>query len=230
MASITVPKFPDMDFRNDRELRHRRSEIGQTFQGKFKNVSDRSSKNHVYPRPDLIGIASYLNNPRSQKSRSNSPNFISTKLSPEQDIQENFIYLYDVTTTRRTLFSADQKGLSDFKRYKEDSKSSLIFLRGFPSRDWLNGLGELYEPAPELYRRHLEFQAFTSGARDYHLSSPLPSASARVFQLSMPTICSRNVDVTGYEPEDLSESTPGPWNPALGTKSWETYFYPIIIH
>lgn len=83
------------------------------------------------------------------------------------------------------------------------SGASLVFLRGLGSAPWLNLVGKIYEPNAELYRRHLEFPAFTSGSRDYFVSPSLPSASARALQLIVPTICTRNVGATGYEPEDL---------------------------
>lgn len=121
----------------------------------------------------------------------------------------------------------------------------------------------------------------------------------QVFQLTVPTICARNVGISGYEPEDLQQdrqegsdamtkyfkqlrnkakpgdsvvrgcivlskehyvvgqtisievgpqeggwrvivwldsgrdlfqSVEGPWNPAPGTRAWETYFFPVIVH
>lgn len=30
--------------------------------------------------------------------------------------------------------------------------------------------------------------------------------------------------------KDLSQSVPGPWNPRPGTRAWETYFFPVIVH
>jgi hypothetical protein len=127
----------------------------------------------------------------------------------------------------------------------------------------------------------------------------MPSSSARVFQLTISTICVRNVAGSPYEPEnlqearqleeealgryfkqlrtraqvadslvrkcllmskqeyfleqtvtieveppedawravvwldsgkDLSQGVEGPWSPRPGTRAWETYFFPVIVH
>lgn len=79
-------------------------------------------------------------------------------------------------------------------------------MRGYGSPKWLNTIGQKHRVDPELWRRHLEYPAFVFGGRDQHLSPSLPSSSARIFQMTIPTICSRNVGISGYEPEDLQEA------------------------
>ena len=85
-------------------------------------------------------------------------------------------------------------------------KASLLFLRGYASPEWLCAVGEKYSISPELYSRHLQHKAFTSGVRDMYSSPTLPSSSTRVFQLTLPTICTRNIGDYGYEPEDLQQA------------------------
>lgn len=146
----------------------------------------------------------------------------------------------------------------------------------------------------------MQFPPFALGDRDLYASPSLPSSSTRVFQLTISTICDRNVTGTPYEPEDLEDarrsevaaleayfrrlrseaqvtdswvrncllfsnreyileqtisievgpsqgdpwravvwldngtdlarSVEGPWSPRPNTRSWETFFYPIIVH
>ncbi|KAL1836175.1 hypothetical protein VTJ49DRAFT_5472 [Mycothermus thermophilus] len=68
---------------------------------------------------------------------------------------------------------------------------------------WLKAVDNKYDPSPELYRRHLDFALQN---RDYYTSPSLPSASARVFQLTISTICTRDIDALRCEPEDLANS------------------------
>lgn len=166
-------------------------------------MSDRSSRDHRYPRPDLSSLASYLTGPHPQRSRPSSPERSTPENESEDHETESFVCLYDISTASQKSFAASPKGLAKLAKHKPTSKPSLVFLRGFASPQWLNVLGELYNPTPEFYRRHLESQALNAESRDYFTSSPLPSASAMVCQLAIPTICTRNVDIAGYEPEDL---------------------------
>ncbi|KAK2591957.1 hypothetical protein QQS21_010363, partial [Conoideocrella luteorostrata] len=93
--------------------------------------------------------------------------------------------------------------LADFVAHSNPPSSSLLFLRGFASPQWLTTIGEKCRASPEFYRWHLAFPAFTYGFRDLYSSPLLPSSSARIFQLAIPTICSRNGGASGYEPENL---------------------------
>lgn len=216
----------------------------------------------------------------------------------EDDTANDFLLIHDMRCSSPACFAASPIGLANFAACEAPAGPSLLFLRGFASPQWLTAIGERHKPNPELYRRHLDFEAFTSGSRDLYSSPSLPSSSARVFQLTIPTICTRNVGAYGYEPEDLrvarrseseamtryfkqlrkakvadsvvrkclilskqeyvleqtitvevgppsdnwraiiwldsgkdlSQSLDGPWNPRPGTRSWETYFFPVIVH
>jgi CorA-like Mg2+ transporter protein len=133
-----------------------------------------------------------------------SPNI--TSVTSEENITDNFALIHDIATGNGTRFAASSTGLADFAAHNTSLESSLLFLRGFASPQWLTTIGETHRASPELYRRHLEFQAFTSRGRDLYSSPSLPSSSARVFQLTIPTICTRNFGVSGYEPEDLQQA------------------------
>ncbi|ORY18358.1 hypothetical protein BCR34DRAFT_582988 [Clohesyomyces aquaticus] len=123
----------------------------------------------------------------------------------DSDISEKFVYIHDIATGDHASFAASSYDRAEFSRHAPSAQSSLIFLRGLPSPQWLNVFGEIYDSSAELYRRHLAFQFPTPGGRDYIASPPLCSASARIFQLAIPTICTRNVGLSGNEMEDLQQ-------------------------
>ncbi|KAF4633456.1 hypothetical protein G7Y89_g4663 [Cudoniella acicularis] len=63
----------------------------------------------------------------------------------------------------------------------------LLFLRGFPSSDWLNTLGALYKVNPEFMRRHLDFLQSPL----YYDLPAMPSSSRNIFDLKITTIGTR---------------------------------------
>lgn len=81
-------------------------------------------------------------------------------------------------------------GLQSFKLRQppESNCCQLVFLRGFPSADWLNVLGASYRLDPEFMRRHLDFMQSPS----YYDLPPLPSSSGNILKLKITTICTRN--------------------------------------
>lgn len=267
------------------------------FKDGIDSLSKRSSKDHTYTRPDLSNLSHYLSDVSVHRFQPDHKSI--TPLTSQGNAANDFALIHDIKSGDTARFAASSTGLEQFAAHDAPPGSSLLFLRGFASPQWLNAVGETHHPSPEFYRRHLDFPAFTSGSRDLYSSPSLPSSSARVFQLTIPTICTRNVGVSGYEPEDLqqarrseseamtryfkqlrskanvadsivrkcltlskqeyvieqtitievgppghdwraivwldsgedlSRSVQGPWNPQPGTRPWETYFFPVIVH
>lgn len=130
---------------------------------------------------------------------------INSTASDKEDITTNFAVIHDIATGTGTPFGPSSEDIAEFAAYEAVPEATLLFLRGYASPQWLNAVGEKHNVSPELYRRHLQDGVFTSGGRDFHSSPSLPSSSARVFQLTIPTICLRNVTGTPYEPEDLQK-------------------------
>ena len=93
--------------------------------------------------------------------------------------------------------------MGKFEAYQEKANAAILFLRGHASPQWLLAVGKRYRIHPELFRRHLNFEAFNSGDRDLYSTPSLPSSSARIFQMKISTICIKDVTVSPYEPEDL---------------------------
>lgn len=77
--------------------------------------------------------------------------------------------------------------------------SQLIFLKGYPSHDWLRTLGATFRVDPEFWRRH---HALGSSQNiEYHDLPPLRSFSSRTAQLRINTIFNRHDAVTRQEVE-----------------------------
>ena len=75
----------------------------------------------------------------------------------------------------------------------DSSACQLLFLRGFPSADWLNVLGATYRLDPEFMRRHLDFLQ----PQEYYDLPSLPSSSNNMLRLRLITICKRS-QIVGY--------------------------------
>ena len=75
----------------------------------------------------------------------------------------------------------------------DPSSCQLLFLRGFPSADWLNVLGATYRLDPEFVRRHLDFMQ----PSEYYDLPSLPSSASNMFRLKLNTICKRD-EVIGF--------------------------------
>lgn len=74
----------------------------------------------------------------------------------------------------------------------ERSKNQITFLKGYPSPEWLIGVGALFQIDPELYRLHLQFSVCNDGGA----ASSLPSAVDHIIKLRLCTVGSRE-DKTG---------------------------------
>ncbi|KAK3377009.1 hypothetical protein B0T24DRAFT_665847 [Lasiosphaeria ovina] len=175
------------------------------FLTNIDSLSKRSSKDHPYPRPDLINLNQYLSNFTPYRSQVDFPETGAAAVENDE-AGNDFALSHDIGFGNAVRFPASMTGLAEFSAHGAAEGPSLLFLRGFASPQWLTAIGKIYNPSPELYRRHLDFPSIVSGNRDLHSSPSLPSSSARVFQLTIPTICTRNVDVSGYEPEDLQQA------------------------
>lgn len=175
-----------------------------TFQRGVELLSQQSTKSHVYPRPDFTSLCQYLKSPAVQR-----PAFETLSLNsaiPEDDITSNFAVIHNLATGSRTLFGPSSSHIAEFAANKDVPEAMLLFLRGFPSPQWLNVIGNKHGASPDLYQRHLQYKTFTGRGRDLCSSPSLPSSSSRVIQLTVSTICARSGWGSRYEPEDLQEA------------------------
>lgn len=177
-----------------------------SFRDEIELLSQKSSEYYAYPRPDLNSLSQYLKSLSIYNPGCGLPETRST--ISETDRTSSFAVVHDIATGRCQPFSSSSTGLTDFVgRGMDDHGSSVLFLRGHGSPEWLETIGEKYRVSPELYRRHLRYLEFShNSGRNLHSWPSLPSSSARVFQLTIPTICTRNVSESDYEPEDLQSA------------------------
>lgn len=121
-------------------------------------------------------------------------------------VQENFVTLYRLRQLSQDE-PAQGKAASDLKQQQlpvihfrsfeefaafelppqESHQSQLLFLRGFPSAQWLNLIGSKYHIDPEYFCRHLDFRPTEDLSNDFSYPSP-PSSLWHLIQLPMSTI------------------------------------------
>jgi len=169
-----------------------------TFRDNIESLCKRSSKDHAYPRPDLINLSQYLSDQTIYRSQGSSLG--ETLEQVEADAASDFALLHPIESGDSARFTGLASGLASFVAFDTPPEPSLLFMRGFASPQWLTAVGETYQLSPELYRRHLDFPAFTSAGRSLYSSPSIPSSSTYVFQLTVPTICIRNVSVPDTSP------------------------------
>ncbi|MCJ1410914.1 hypothetical protein MMC19_005001 [Ptychographa xylographoides] len=93
---------------------------------------------------------------------------------------------YEPGDVRRVSHFDSATGLQSFAKYPlpQNESGQLLFLRGYPSPEWLNLIGGRYRVDPELFRRYISF----GNSRDlYDLPAP-PSSSENIVRLSSTSI------------------------------------------
>jgi hypothetical protein len=73
---------------------------------------------------------------------------------------------------------------------QEQGSSNVLFLRGYPTPQWLNTVGAKFSIDPEFFRRHLDFRNATPASFDTSLPT-LPSATFNMTKLKVTTMASR---------------------------------------
>ncbi|KAK0511027.1 hypothetical protein JMJ35_006579 [Cladonia borealis] len=67
------------------------------------------------------------------------------------------------------------------------SKPQLVFLKGFPSPEWLLDVGATFGIDPEFFKLHMRFRE----SKEYHSSPSLPSSLEHIVRLRISTVGSR---------------------------------------
>lgn len=126
---------------------------------------------------------------------------------------EPFLTLYELDPQRSEITRTADNGItfqtaSEFEAYPQlsenDTQPQILFLRGYPSPEWLNTIGAKYKVDPEFYARHLDFLESHSSTttHEFWLNPYLENT----IQFNIPTIGSRDSDMRKYtqaEVEDL---------------------------
>ncbi|OCK76178.1 hypothetical protein K432DRAFT_408394 [Lepidopterella palustris CBS 459.81] len=170
----------------------------------------RSSKYSVCPGDNYISLAYYLQQPR--------PAVIALADHPTASIAlgstpEAFAVLHNLNLlagSSNSVIAFDAyDGLDSFTQYHdrpclaESGQGRLLFMRGYPSPQWLMEIGPKYKVDPDLYQRHMQFEVTDTQGRDDFTLSSLPSSAGRVFQLPVSTICSKVTVGRSRGSEDL---------------------------
>jgi len=96
----------------------------------------------------------------------------------DEEITSNFAVIDNIASGARTLFGPSSKDVAEFVANDDVPEEMLSFLRGFPSPQWLNVVGDKHGVSLDLFQRHLQYKTFALGGRDLCSSPSLPSSSA----------------------------------------------------
>ena len=80
----------------------------------------------------------------------------------------------------------DVREFADYSRNGRGDSPSLLFMRGFPSPEWVRTVGSIYGVDPEFFRRHMDLEV-DEGDRYFALPS-LPSFADHIIQFRLTTI------------------------------------------
>ena len=98
-------------------------------------------------------------------------------------------------------------------------KSQIVFLRGYPSPEWLSALGTVFWIDPEFFKLRLRFRNST----EYFSSPCLPSSLEDIIRLRLITIGSR-IEKRGTSRSAAVESLR-----SEGRKALRTYAHELIV-
>lgn len=157
------------------------------------NHSNRSQESHLYPGTNYRSLALFLG---SWRERGLLALRNKTAAPPKFD----FVTIHDLGQGRddvnhiRTFDSID--GISAFLSHPLPTNQSgqLVFLRGYPSKEWISAVGARYRINPELFRRQLSFKS--SPAAMFDLPG-LPSSVTNSIKLPLLSLGKCNLTTCG---------------------------------
>ena len=175
-----------------------------SFQDGIKALVDQNPATHLYPRPDLYNLSVFLRS-RGALRRVEPQESATNGAAPPPSLVNSTVVVQNLQTRELVTFGTAKGDEQKFSRIIAQSQDAkIVFLRGYVPPRWLNVVGAGLDIRPETYRQHLDFKPFTRSGHDLCVGPGLPSASEHVFQLTIPTICSRADDgVAPYGPQNL---------------------------
>jgi hypothetical protein len=124
----------------------------------ISNHSKRSQESHLYPGINYRALALFLSSWRER-------GLIAPKQRPTTPSKFDFVIVHDLyyapgDPKRITTFDSVD-GMPAFSSHPLPTNQSgqLVFLRGHPSKEWINTIGARYRINPELFRRQLPFDS-----------------------------------------------------------------------
>lgn len=143
--------------------------------------SERVKETSSYPGVNYRRLAVLLEKPAY--SRKSAPT-----VSTSQPF--NFATIHnlalDIWDPKRVCVFDGNKDLTTFEKHERPQAESgqLIFLRGYPSPNWLTAIGTNYRIDPEFFRRHLSL----GPSKEYFDLPSLPSSSRNIINLNLISI------------------------------------------
>ncbi|KAI0147056.1 hypothetical protein GGR57DRAFT_516083 [Xylariaceae sp. FL1272] len=101
--------------------------------------------------------------------------------------RHDLVVVHDLTDSGREIKCFDSiTGLNELMGHPLPGRGcgQLLFVRGYPSRDWVNLIGSRYRVDPEIFRRHLDLDR----SEDYFDTPSLPSATHNMIRLTTTSI------------------------------------------
>ena len=142
----------------------------------------------LYPGENFEKLAIFLNKALTLSELTAKP--------PDDPFFATLYLLQAHETTPKEFPSEDLSCADDLPRVDQEFKSKtqstahrLLFLRGFPTPEWLCKIGSFYRLDPEFFRRHLDLSSFSH--QQWFSSPSLPSASRNLLRLRVTTLARR---------------------------------------
>lgn len=108
----------------------------------------------------------------------------------------SFATIYELAMSRQ-LITEIRNAYQCARLLEAGQESMLLFLKGYPSPEWLASVGSICGVDPEYFLRHLNFQSH----RDYYALPSLPSSNENIIKLRITTL--------GYrQPSDMPKGMP----------------------
>lgn len=155
------------------------------------------SRNQFFPVQAYAALADYLEQRMTLASKIEH----GKALPPP----EPFVVLHDLHSKSVLQFDADE-GIDSFQNLPvHEDRNHVLFIRGYPSPKWLEMIGAKYMVDPELFQRHLYFQSLAAGERNHYSYPSVPSTTAKIFDLCITTVVSKDTVIPGYGPDDVED-------------------------
>ena len=185
----------------------------QDYANTIRTHAARTKGQSLYPGPNYRALADFIEDLRWKQPHS-LPH-------PSRSRHFDFAAIHDLAfdvseSSRLTLFDS----LSDFERFDthEDPRpdsGQILFLRGYPSPDWIRHVGAKYRIDPEFFRRQL----ILDRTLDFFDLPMPPSSSENIIALNITSIGRCNSTTLGRQtsPRALQK-----YSQNLGTKVGES--------
>jgi hypothetical protein len=132
----------------------------------------------------LQDLKTYLDRPKAASQQKPTLTY-----APPQQILP-FAYTFDLSQPTRSS-PAIYREAADFQSRSGSGQGDsedprIVFFTGYPSPEWLEAVLAKCSPGFHFLHRHLDFMS--SGQRDWHIGSELPSRSTHLIRLVIPSI------------------------------------------